>query len=354
MPSRFLCLIIVVFWLAMSGWLFYREIWPYLRADRSPSFTIDLLDEIQTQRLEDFWTVTKNGQPAYVARTWIKHQGQDDTFALHCELTRPARVTPGAMPTARERKTLQSRYVVTRGGELCEADSTLLITLPQADEQPALEFELKISGPVREGRFQPVFQFQYREDGQRKQFREQPLDSFEFPRGCVLNPLHPLDRLPGLREGRRWHMPSVRTLLSLDILGDSLDLSQEAVTFRLLYSLAATLADSLSSSTLEAEVLPGSHTLPWHLSYWNQVGEFLMACSLGPVPAAHHGQQRLALPRNVACLLLDVRGDDLAGRIWVQQGDGLVLRQEVTIRGAHWVFQRNHVPQDSSRTAAND
>src|SRR5438128_1095459 len=42
MPSRFVALAIVGFWLATAGWFFSREVWPSLRPDRPPPYAIDL------------------------------------------------------------------------------------------------------------------------------------------------------------------------------------------------------------------------------------------------------------------------------------------------------------------------
>src|SRR5438128_1683764 len=43
MPSRRTALVILVFWLATSGWLIYREFWPRFYADEPPPFAVQLV-----------------------------------------------------------------------------------------------------------------------------------------------------------------------------------------------------------------------------------------------------------------------------------------------------------------------
>ena len=45
MPARPLLLAILFFWVATTGWLFYKELWPHLRSGQPPPYTIDLADE---------------------------------------------------------------------------------------------------------------------------------------------------------------------------------------------------------------------------------------------------------------------------------------------------------------------
>src|SRR5437016_344384 len=90
MPPRFVSLVIVAFWAMTSGGLFYREIWPNLRPDEAPPFTIDLVDEAQIQAARIRWSVLRADQEGEKkigrARTWVDYRATDDTFELHCEI----------------------------------------------------------------------------------------------------------------------------------------------------------------------------------------------------------------------------------------------------------------------------
>src|SRR6516225_2533318 len=47
MPPRWLCLGILAFWVATSGYLFWLELWPTIQPNEPPPFVIDLVDEAQ-------------------------------------------------------------------------------------------------------------------------------------------------------------------------------------------------------------------------------------------------------------------------------------------------------------------
>src|SRR5258708_1396773 len=49
MPPRNVVCVIVAFWLTATGYLAYREWWPWMRADSPPPFTVELADEATPQ-----------------------------------------------------------------------------------------------------------------------------------------------------------------------------------------------------------------------------------------------------------------------------------------------------------------
>src|SRR5438105_1528824 len=85
MPTRGSLVIIVLFWLGMTGWLFQRDIWPNIRPGDPPRFAIDLADEAhQRDRGVIRWTIHRDGKPIPngKANSWVQYEEKDDTFQL--------------------------------------------------------------------------------------------------------------------------------------------------------------------------------------------------------------------------------------------------------------------------------
>src|SRR6185295_10727758 len=76
MPSRLITGAIVLFWLGMTTWLIYREVVPMMRAGLSPSYLIDLTDEIGSPMVS--WKITMNGKRIGSGTTQI-HVNEDRT-----------------------------------------------------------------------------------------------------------------------------------------------------------------------------------------------------------------------------------------------------------------------------------
>src|SRR5438046_10242208 len=76
-PPRWLCVLIVASWLALTGWLFYDELLPRLLPGQPPPVTIDLVEEAQTRRVATLWTVYQDDRAVCVARTRIEHPRRD-------------------------------------------------------------------------------------------------------------------------------------------------------------------------------------------------------------------------------------------------------------------------------------
>ena len=70
MPPRWLSAAILLAWAASAVWLFRVEIWPTLEPNAPPPFTIDLVDEAQTETRPISWRVKLNDQRVIVARTF--------------------------------------------------------------------------------------------------------------------------------------------------------------------------------------------------------------------------------------------------------------------------------------------
>ena len=86
MPARPLVLAITLFWVATTGWLFYRDLWPRLRPGEPPPYTIDLADEALRKGPKISWKVLRGTQKVGILNTWVTYRPQDDTFELNSEI----------------------------------------------------------------------------------------------------------------------------------------------------------------------------------------------------------------------------------------------------------------------------
>ena len=107
--------------------------------------------------------------------------------------------------------------------------------------------------------------------------------------GSVLSPLHPVNRIAGLRPGQTWRLPLVDPL-------------KDALT-------ALATGQPGEEITLTARVLPETQTLTWN-------------------------------DQPAKCLVVEYQGDDVSAKTWVQVGTGLVLRQESERGGERLALQR--------------
>jgi hypothetical protein len=271
---------IVTFWLATTGWLFQRDLWPRLRPGQPPPYTIDLVDEARRAQAAPIrWTVFRDDQEFGYARTEVRFHEPDDTFELHCRFELKPAPRGGLLPV--HIQTVQSQYRITREGQLraVAVDAHALLA--------GVEVHGRVQGEVREQHFLPSVRI---ESPPGNVLYDKELDPVPVSaRGSVLNPLHPLNRVTGLRPGQRWRMPLIDPLA------------------------AAVRRPTTDVRFLDAEVLRGTEPLDWH-------------------------------GRAVPCLVIDYRGDDTRARTWVRLLDGLVLQQEVTLQGERLLLQREPVP----------
>jgi hypothetical protein len=110
-------------------------------------------------------------------------------------------------------------------------------------------------------------------------------------KGNALNPLQPMDRLPHLQPGQEWDMTLSEPLIDA------------------LSGVVPGLKDN-SVKQLHANVLAGEFSLPFG-------------------------------SRDESCLVIDYSGEDTHGKTWVRVSDGLVLKQEFTLRDDDWVLLRD-------------
>lgn len=286
MPSRGICLGIVLFWLGFNGWLFFTDLLPRLLPGQPPPYTIDLVEETRTRRPHINWIVYHENELVFRARTEVGHPDHD-LFDLAAEFYPQA----GAPPVPIHGiliKRMKSYYRVNANGDLLGL-SVEIEGSPQFAQVLKLigaDFVASIDGEVSAGHLSP--QLTLRMPGVEKK-RELP--PVQIPRGCsVLLPLHPLNRIQGLREGQSW------TIRIFDPLADSLQALQGSVgELRL----------------LRARVRPRSEAFDW-------------------------GRRR-----GTECLVVDYDGDNFKGSTWVSKQRGLVLAQEAILDNQRWTMYRD-------------
>jgi hypothetical protein len=286
MPARWLSLSIVAFWLATTGWLFWHDLWPTWQPGQPPPYDIDLVEEAQKDKVRTFWVVQRPDPDGHMrnvfhAETWVDYRPDDDTFALHAEFrvfkeygerkAEAALVTAGPLQV----KHMSSEYRVSRERQL---------RAMSAEVEGSLGLRLAVWGVVHDGQFFAHYRLPH-------PLHDRPLEGDLRPvpvshSGSVLMPLHPVNRIKGLRPGQAWRMPLV------DPLRDA---------------FSAGLGGGV---ILRARVLPEPQVLEY--------GD-----------------------RQTPCLVIDYEGEDAHARTWVAQDSELVQRQEATIGGDHWVIQRD-------------
>jgi hypothetical protein len=128
-------------------------------------------------------------------------------------------------------------------------------------------------------------------------------------RGSVLNPLHPVSKIAGLKRGQHWRIPLV------DPLSDSLKAMARADP-----ALQTLVKQDSGLRTLQAEVLSETQTMAW--------GD---------------GQE--------TCLVIEYRDGDMSAQTWVREGDGTVLRQVATLWGEKLLMERDPPPASTGNKA---
>jgi hypothetical protein len=295
MPARPLVLAITLFWIATTGWLFYRDLWPRLRPGQPPPYTIDLTDEALRKGPKISWNVFRGEKKVGVAETFLKYNEPDDTFELHSKVKRLEWGQLGLFDI--QLLDMSGMYRVTRDGMLRDliADATISGKGIGPFQGLRGRAQARVNGKVNNGYFTPQVSVDL--NGTTMALPLEPIEVSS--QGSVLNPLHPINRVLGLQKGQHWQMPLVNPL------NDSLValLKKDPVAELLLRGEAG-------RRILQVDVLPETKVLIWK-------------------------------GRELPCLVIDYHGDDLTARTWVREDDGMVLRQEVSFWGDQVVMVRD-------------
>jgi hypothetical protein len=345
MPPRWLCLSIVAFWLATTGWLVWCEVRDEIGSDDPPPYVIDIADEAQPENNRIRWQVWQGEEPPaltfspavasaaaqglaqpmlnspgayylqlaiyletvtvvhpmtnFFARTWIEHRSRPDDFTFVVEFlpkqTNARRMDLGPIKL----KSMDSRYRVDRAGRLLHAEASFYFDHDLLGE----DISFRLVGDVQAGEFRGSYAFLSALINHESTLDPVPVSR----RGSVLLPMHPVNRIRGLIPGRHWRMPIV------DPLGDALGSSMGA--------------GRSGPRMLSAQVLPGLHWL-------DRLPTPGIASSAGEKP--------------IHCLIIEYDTgvkDAVRPRTWVRAADGLVVRQEADVNGQRLVMQRDVIPE---------
>jgi hypothetical protein len=283
MPSRPLTIAIIVFWLGTTGFMLYREVLRWAWADEPPPITFELADEVGSQLIS--WKALQNGEEIGRGTSKVgrdRRRGADRAFELRSEF----KFDKLTLFNVVEVKKLSSMYRVTPEGALRELETKLTVRPKGNPLLQLLPENIEIRGVVEEGLLKPRILFNGVEQ---EFFKLQPVAVSAH--GNVLNPMHLLNRVPGLRAGQRWRIPLI------DPFAPSLP------------------GQSMAIPKLEAEVVTDS-------LLWNE--------------------------QNVPCYRIDYNepGKRVTASTWVRRQDGLVLRQEADYQAMSLVLEREPTKQE--------
>lgn len=295
MPPRGVIVGIVAFWTFMTGWLFFRELWPRFQSGQPPPFRIDLADEAQNE-IPVRWSIFKDEErPRGYIRNWVNFRDQDDTFELVGEFKLWKTTKTEGQPDF----IVKSRYRVTREGELREFLSTIALRVPDGLRKGAGQekFEsdahielLRLTGEVRDNVCYAHIKVtpEIKEWVPLVSMFEREMEPVPMPkRASMLNTLAPVNKLAKVKKGQRWRIPVVDPLTIF-------------------------WKQSPRMQYLDAQVLDETVWLKW-------------GAKKDPVP----------------CLVIEYQGDDISGHTWIQEEDGLVVRQEITQHGDKLELRRD-------------
>jgi len=295
MPSTRAIALIIAFWFATAGYVAYRDLWPVLFASGPPPVAIDLADEA-AQSVPVRWSIHMSGQkkPGRLT-TQMKYHESDDSFTFTNHYADLRYETGGVVVVVPE---LINVIRIARGGDLREqsVDGRLEVYL---GDLKFGEATARVAGMVTDGQLVSRVDATYTFAGLARQELQRTLDPVPVPTGQPLNPLQPVNRLTGIRPGRRWVVHESDPLReAIAVL-----INEQAGQFGL--KLPEEKRDPLIG-----EVLSDPRTLDWH----------------------NH---------QVACWVIEYRRDEPVARTWVHVSDGKVLKQEAFQKGETLTIVRN-------------
>jgi hypothetical protein len=288
MPSRWICLGIVLCWIAVNGLLFWRDMLPRLLPGQPPPYAVELVEEAQTNRASVSWAVFFDDNPKEVARikTRVEHPRRD-VFEL-VSLFKPVNLQKPVPYGADGRLLLEkveSAYLVNSAGDLLGVKAHI-----DAKEASGIPVEFDLLGEVEAGSMTP------------RLHAALPGGLFKGKKGTIdlatmgdvggsalLLPLHPMNRIHGLSPGQTW------TVHVLDPLAPA----------------------------------------RWALHGFSDDGSLAHA-------AVRRQEEAFTFANyeDVACLVIDYEGVDLKVRTWVARKDDQVMCQEATLGKTRWTINR--------------
>jgi hypothetical protein len=292
MPPRFAVAGILAFWLATTGFTFYRDVWPRLFASGPPPVSIELADEAR-QNVPAKWKLFRNGQPLGRLSTQMKYLDAEDAFAFTYRYN-DLEFGQGGLTFAFPHLTTEVR--MTRGGDL-KGETVTALAVVRVGELELVSGTLEVVGTVADGVLTGRAELKTSAGGLLNAAGD--LDPVPVPERMPLNPLQPVNRLAHVRGGERW------TVHESDPLRDAL----MPLVRRKLAEHKVRLPDPPARESVVAEVGAEVQPLDWH-------------------------------GRAVPCWVIEYRRAEPFVRTWVQAGDGKVLRHEVFEKGENLTFER--------------
>lgn len=191
MPPRFVTAAIMVFWLAITGTLVYDEVAPRFKAGTAPPFTIPLTAEVSKESVQ--WRVLQKDEPIGSGTTTIERK-EGRTFELSADFTLK-RIKLLVLET--EQVTVKGKYRVTEEGKMLSGSAKIALSQP-------LPLEIVFDGEVRDSMFHPRLAVLLA-GRDVNPFPPEPMAVSDS--GSVMNPMHLVHRIAGLRAGQQWSIP---------------------------------------------------------------------------------------------------------------------------------------------------
>jgi hypothetical protein len=274
MPPKIITAGILAFWLAMTGLLIHREVVPMMLAEAFPNFQPDLTDEIGSPLVG--WNIFRDGKRIGSGTSKVV-AGDGGNFEFRSTFHFD-KLAIGPVHIRR----MENLYRVTEDGKLLAFGTTVAGNFDGV--KPAFgvpDYTISIKGDVINDMIEPRVSLPG---------FEHKLDKIHLKQeGSIVNPMHLINRLRGLRPGMTW---KVKRLDAFDALANQLG------------GLAKDTKVPDLIATVKADTLQWDH-------------------------------------KEVACNVIEYRepGKEISARTWVRRNDGLVLQQEAMF-GFELVLQR--------------